>query len=362
MPERDRARGAFVGAAIGDAMGGPVEGSHAERIRRLVGGIAGLLPYREPWIFNGPRPGYCVRPEAGCVTDDTFIRGDFVRFYLDTPPSRTPRDLVTWMLANADFTKWYQPSIEGLRRVERGEATVEDGGRSFFQGGGLGWWTPIGILRMGHPALAAAEVRRFCRIWKAPLEEDLLAAVVAGIAEAGRDGAGVDSVVAVMRGECGSLGRALLDRAVAAARAATDEDDLIRRIYAEMLMPELEVRDREEPPRDRDGPLPAVRAPIADSDAKYMSSFFAEQVPIALAAFVFARGEARAIPLTCLIGRDCDSTATTVGAWVGALHGEAGLPPEWVQLVLDENVPEIALSPMADALFDLAAREAAGHA
>jgi ADP-ribosylglycohydrolase len=152
--KKNRAVGAYLGAAIGDAMGGPAECSHASRIRRLVGEITGFLPYQKPWSFHDPHPGYCLRPDPGCVTDDTFIRADFTRFFLVTRPPRSPRLLADWMLTNADFSGWWPPLIEALRRVERGEVSAEEGGLTFFQGGGIGWWTPVGILHAGNPKRA----------------------------------------------------------------------------------------------------------------------------------------------------------------------------------------------------------------
>lgn len=355
MDIRDRALGAYVGAAIGDAMGGPVEGSHAGRIRRLVGEIKGLLPYGPPHSMSVPHPGYCLRPDAGAVTDDTFIRADFTRFFLETDPPRTPTMLVSWMLANADFSGWWQPIIEGLHRVERGEVTAEEGGLTFFQGGGIGWWTPIGILHAGDPAAAARMTADLSRIWKAPLEQELLGSTQAGLAEAMRPGASTGSVIEAIRAACGPLALALVDRALEIARVADDTADLVRRLYAVILMPELKDRHVKEPPRARDAPMPPVIAPIPDSDEKCMSSFFAEQVPIAVAAFAFGAGEARrAIPAACMIGRDCDSTATTVGAWVGALHGETGLPAEWVETVYRVNAPEIDIRALGLRLADRA--------
>ena len=113
MPNHDRALGAYIGAAIGDAMGGPVEGRHAVYIRRVVGEITGLLPYRKPYTRKDPHPGYTVRTDAGSVTDDTFIRGDFTRFYLDTQPPRTPEMVVEWMLEHADFSMWWAADDRG---------------------------------------------------------------------------------------------------------------------------------------------------------------------------------------------------------------------------------------------------------
>ena len=69
MRDRDRGLGAYIGAAIGDAMGGPVECNHAARIKRLVGKITGLLPYERPYTLIDLHPGYALRPDAGAVTD-----------------------------------------------------------------------------------------------------------------------------------------------------------------------------------------------------------------------------------------------------------------------------------------------------
>jgi ADP-ribosylglycohydrolase len=74
-----------------------------------------------------------------------------------------------------------------------------------------------------------------------------------------------------------------------------------------------------------------------------------------VAAFLFGQGEPRAIPICCMLGRDCDSTATTVGAWVGALHGESGLPGEWVETVCTVNINEIGIRGLAERLIELPA-------
>jgi ADP-ribosylglycohydrolase len=39
-----------------------------------------------------------------------------------------------------------------------------------------------------------------------------------------------------------------------------------------------------------------------------------------------------------MLGHDADSTATMIGSWVGALHGESGLPREWVDTVCQVNI------------------------
>lgn len=354
MRDKDKALGAYFGAAIGDAMGGPVEFNHYARIRRNVGEVTTLMPYEKPYTMQEPRPGYAHHKDAGCVTDDTFIRWDITRFYLETPAPRTPQMLVDWCIENAhiggDFPLWDPPLIEGLLRVQRGEAEAHDAGMTFTQGGGVGWWTPIGIIHAGDPKAAAAEVQRMCAIWKAPLEKDLNGVVQAGLAEAMRPEASLDSVLESMFSVCGPLPQALLHRAIDIANDASSVWDLAEKLYDKVLMPEFELRTIEEPTRFNNSSIPPVRVPLPDSDDLYASWFLAEQVPLAVAALVYGRGELDAIPICCSLGRDADTTATTVGSWVGALHGESGLPSEWVDAVCEVNKREIDIRGLGEQL------------
>jgi hypothetical protein len=260
------------------------------------------------------------------------------------------------MLANTDFFGWWPPLIEALRRVERGDVSAEEGGLTFFQGGGIGWWTPLGILYAGDPEKAAAEGRNLCRIWKAPLEQDFVAAVQAGLAEAMRDGATVDSVMETLLAQCGPLARKLIDRAINITESAKDFDDLVDQLYHNILMPELPYReDRgQEPSRQVDGPMPPNHPPLEYTDELYQSSLFAEQVPLSIVGFLWGKGDPRvSIPATVMLGRDADSTATTVASWVGALHGESGLPNEWVDTVCAANINEIDIRGLAEQLYQL---------
>ena len=61
--------GCLIGGAIGDALGGPVEGMHYEFIRRLYNGrVTDLMPYNRPDDFHqaGPDSGaYARSAQAG---------------------------------------------------------------------------------------------------------------------------------------------------------------------------------------------------------------------------------------------------------------------------------------------------------
>lgn len=77
----ERAAGALVGAAVGDALGGPVEGwtpeqildRHGGRVHRIVG------PWHEDWRTARPIAPY--HKGDGHVTDDTLMTHALVRVY-----------------------------------------------------------------------------------------------------------------------------------------------------------------------------------------------------------------------------------------------------------------------------------------
>lgn len=345
MNVHDRKIGAYLGAAVGDAMGGPVECNHAARIRRLHGRVEGLLPYEPPLTLIEIQPGYALRPDPGCVTDDTFIRAQFTRFFLETRPPRTPTMLAKWLLENADFDCWWPPMTESLRRIQAGEVEPEAAGREFREGGGVGWWTPLPIIHAGEPAATAGACRRLSVVWKGPLEQDLLAGAQAAVAAGMRGEADVGTMLDAVLAECGPTATELVQRGLGIAERAADFDELAGLLYEEALVGE--------PPVQRDDPLPPPLVPLADSDEPYCTCYFAEQVPLAVAAFVFEDGAPAAVPTACSLGRDADSVATLVGSWVGALHGESGLPAEWVGTVLTANEQDLDLRDLAERIAAL---------
>ena len=312
---KDRAMGAFLGAAIGDAMGGPVENMSAEEIKKVYGSIKGFLPYSKDHIGAG----MALHPEPGSITDDTYIRVDITRFYLGTEPPRTPRMLVDFLLENANFSNWWEPAVNALKRISEGKVSAEEGGMTHEPGGGGAWWTPVGIVNAGNPLKAATEIRNLCRPWKGILEQDILAAVHAGTAEAQREKATCDSVVNVILDTCSTEAKKLMQRAAEIGYQAKSSDELIRNLYKHCLV---------------------------------SSILFAEQQPLALAAFVFGKGEPERAILQCvMIGRDCDSTASNVGGWCGGLHGESELPKAWVETVCQVNRCDFDLRELGEKLL-----------
>lgn len=337
----DRIQGAYIGAALGDALGAPVEGWHAQRIREVHGRVETLLPY-DPARLH---PGYALHPEPGSITDDTYIRDDITRFVLryPDPAQRIAEALYAFLMAEAKFDRWWQKARIPLQRIERGETTVQDASKEHDRGGGAGWWTPIGLFWAGYPAKAAEEVRRLSVIWKRPLERQLAGAMQAGTAHSVALEATVESVVAACRAEAGPLGAQLIDRAVeTAVRRGDDLDGLIAEIYDRLLI-------HDDCTDEIDGPVPPTSRAQEPHERKVWS-YFAEQLPVTLAMLVYGKGELRRTMVGVVnLGLDSDSTSTNVGTWIGGLCGLSAIPREWVDALVSAN-PELDLLGDARAL------------
>lgn len=245
----DRMLGAWMGAAIGDAMGGPVEGQHFRNIVKKVGYVDRLLSYSREWAIMDLHPGYALHEEAGSVTDDTFIRADIARYILSQKPPWTVDTLCTYLLQNADFSYWWKPAVDALRRVENGTPPIESG-KIHRQGGGNGWWYPFAMQYRGQPEETARVVRELSQPWKSGLESELLGALVGSMAYALEDGAEHRGVIDTAVELCGgSLGKKLIQRAVEIGESAVSWQELCETCYRRLLI-------HEDPPRDIDADMP----------------------------------------------------------------------------------------------------------
>lgn len=351
---RDRAMGCWLGAAIGDAMGGPVECQHYKRIEEYYGDFKDFLPYRKPPGLIDLKPGYALHATPGSVTDDSFIRLDLTRFYLHAKPPYTPRKLADYLLEHADFGNWWGQAVRVLKRIEKGEVLAEESGLTHTQGGGGGWWQPVAILHAGDPAAASKEAASLCRIWKAPLEKDILSSVVAGQAEAFKEGSTIDSIVEAVIRDSGPLAAKLFERAVDIARKADTPRKLYEQLYGKALVKDCST--------EIDGPMPEHIEPADYADGFYTSTSFAEQQPWALAYLVFGKADPERTVLTAVKGgRDADSIATNTASWLGAMSGESVWPKKWREVVQKVNLIEVDLRKMLDNLLEVAVENGTLH-
>ena len=303
--------GALLGTALGDALGLPAEGLRPETVARRFGGL----------------DRFRLLGRTGFVSDDTeqsaLVAQALVR-HPDDPHC---------------FARAFRRSLVGW----------------FFR---LPWGVGLGTARAC--LRAALGFRR------------------TGVASAGNGAAMRASVVGVLfrdtpaRRE--SFGRALAevthtdpravegalfaaDLAAACAAAAPGEDRgglfwAARARVTERTLGDALDRARE---MDRDG--------AGTSDAARALGTSGYAVPtLAFAAFCFLRHGAqplRAIREAVEAGGDADTIGAIVGAWVGALHGEAGLPDDLLGRIHDGPFGPTHLRDLARALEEIGAGQPA---
>ena len=343
--KRDRIVGAYMGAAAGDALGGPIEGWNAAMIKAVHGKVERMLPYTRPL-----HPGYALHADPGAITDDTYIKNDFAAYVLAFPneKERTAEKLAPWLLQNAHFEWWWPPAVNVLRKVE-GRVSFKEA-QGILMGGGAAWWTPFGLIHAGDPRAAFNETERHAVIWRLPFEQNLIAATQAAVAAAVVEGATVESVSKTMMEFSGPLARKLLSRAQRVAQEHDgDLEGFIKGIYAECLVTECTG--------DIDGPMPA--SALASDPYRGATVLWAEQIPLAYAAFIFGKGDFKTTLVSCAsLGRDTDSITSTCGSWIGGLVGLQGIPADWVQAMQTVNSQEMDLLGIAGKMADAAGARA----
>ncbi|MEV0599229.1 ADP-ribosylglycohydrolase family protein [Streptomyces sp. NPDC050315] len=343
----DRTAGALAGAAVGDALGGPVEGWSPEQIRERHGGpVRGIVgPWYEDWRTARPLAPY--HKGDGHVTDDTLMTHALIRVYeqvrdhLDAyaVAEHLVPDLMTQPLLGEEDA--LQGQRLGLQLGDPAGVIVNCGAAMYM--------APVGLVNAGDPRGAYAE-----------------ALDVAGAHQSsyGREAAGVLAASVAAACTPGATPASVVDAALALAKDGT-------RTAIEAVC-EVAVKYEEFEPA-----LPQLRGAVSPFDtvgpeyrrpslgARRPSRLHSiEELPIALGLLLIGDGDYRETVLGAVnYGRDCDSIATMSGALVGALGHP--VPAEWTTAVseasrLDLKAPADALTAVAREIHhrDLARRRA----
>lgn len=316
-----RVYGCLLGGAIGDAMGGPVEGLHYETIRRDWGRVETLLPYRQPG-GGRPRVNGQRRMEAGAYTDDT-LHALLISWTIGRKGGRiSAEDLAQTWLQRAEIVQdlWYTELI-ALYRWALGGVPAEDAGRGNVAADNtvIGI-APIGLVNAGDPRQAALDARQVAGLLNAGASRSAAGTVAAAVAAALLPDATPENVVAAARAESEPRMAERLDRALDLAGRARSDEEFTVAYYREML---VEWPHSERMSILRNQPSRPGRSIGFDVD---------EVVPAALGLFLLAKGDPRATIVGCVnFGRDCDSIASIGGHVSGALRGVDALPSEWRQ-------------------------------
>jgi ADP-ribosylglycohydrolase len=317
----DRIHASMLGAAIGDAMGAPVEGWHYERIVQRYGVVDTLLPYDRPPDYHAH---FSTVP--GTVTDDTRLKHILCQAILARGRLPQRGDLVkacadAYYAAQTDLERGFLE--EYVLAGMHGERKLIWGGQP--TNGFIMMNSPIGLLCPCDPD------RAFAHSYEIDFISDGYAKYSSAIAAA--------AVAAAMRPKATVL--SIVDEALAACRAHKVEGDLSRNWhwYSHVFEPNERLVETAVEIAARHADVLSVRAEYYETlQMGPLGSEAGQSLAVALGMLVAAEGDLRQAIIGCVnYGRDNDSYATIAGAIAGALQGTGAIPSDWRETVEAAN-------------------------
>lgn len=355
----DRAAGCLVGAAVGDALGGPVEGWSPEAIAERHGGrVRGIVEpfHKDEWRTARPIAPY--HKGDGHVTDDTLMTHALIRVYervRDHLDAYAVADhLVPDLMGNPRWIPELEAEALPLQRIFLAEKWIvarihyghadprEAGVGNIVNCGAAMYMAPVGVVNAGNPRAAYGEALDVAGAHQSSYGREAAAVFAAAVAAAFAPGATPESVV---------------EQALRLAKDGTRE----------AIEAVCDVAARHDDFEDALGPLRGAVEPYDTVGPDYRNPSLGarrpsrlhsiEELPVALGMLLVGGGDYRHTVLGSVnYGRDCDSIATMSGAIVGALRGEPAVPGEWSEEVgrasrLDLRAPAAALTEVAREVF-----------
>ncbi|MFJ7236551.1 ADP-ribosylglycohydrolase family protein [Streptomyces olivaceus] len=363
----ERVTGALVGAAVGDALGGPVEGYSPDQILERHGGrIHGVVG---PWHgadWRTARPLAPYHKGDGHVTDDTLMTHALVRVYATVRGHLDAYAVADHLVPDLLTTPRWIPELEAdalplqriflaekwlVARIHYGHVDPREAGTgNIVNCGAAMYMAPVGLVNAAHPAGAYAEALDVAGAHQSSYGREAAGVFAAAVAAACAPGATPESVVAAALSLAKDGTRAAIEAVCEVAARHSD--------FESALVPLREAVA----PYDTVGP--DYRAPSLG--ARRPSRLHAiEELPVALGMLLVSGGDFRHAVLGAVnYGRDCDSTATMAGALSGALGSP--VPEEWAKTVaeasrLDLWEPAAVLTGVAREVFERDVRGRRAH-
>ncbi|MGY0066709.1 ADP-ribosylglycohydrolase family protein [Streptomyces sp. QTS137] len=353
----ERITGALVGAAVGDALGGPVEGYSPEQIAERHGGrVHGVVG---PWNGDAWRTARPIAPYHkgdGHVTDDTLMTHALVRVYARVRDHLDAHAVADHLVPDLMTHPRWIPELEAealplqriflaekwlVARIHYGHVDPREAGvGNIVNCGAAMYMAPVGLVNAARPAGAYAEALDVAGAHQSSYGREAAGVLAAAVAAACVPGATPDSVVAACLSLAKDGTRTAIERVCEVASRHTDFESALRPLREAVA------------PYDTVGP--DYRSPSLG--ARRPSRLHAiEELPVALGMVVVAGGDFRHAVLGAVnYGRDCDSIATMAGAVTGALGSP--VPGDWARTVaeasrLDLLEPAAALTEVAREVF-----------
>lgn len=335
----EKSTGALVGGAVGDALGGAVEGWTPDQIRERHGGwVTGIVgPWFDDWRTARPIAPY--HKGDGHITDDTLMTHALVDVYDEVRDHLDAYAIADHLVPKLIDERRWVPELESdallLQRVFLAEKWLvarihyghvdprEAGVGNIVNCGAAMYVAPVGIANAGDPAGAYREAIDLAGAHQSSYGREAAGVYAAAVAAAMRPDATPSSVIDA----CQALAKdGTLDAIVATAEAAASCADWPEAIPV--------LRAAVEP---FDSVGPDYREPAADARRPSRTRSI-EELPVALGLVLVSGGEVRQAVLGGTnYGRDADSIASMAGAISGALRGLSGVPDEWASAVADAS-------------------------
>ncbi|MGV9352367.1 ADP-ribosylglycohydrolase family protein [Streptomyces misionensis] len=286
---RDRARGALLGLAVGDALGAPAENLKPSEIRARWGRITDFVADRpqgtddtEYALFSG-----LLLARHGSALTPAHVEAAWHEWIADRAEGT---------FRGAGFSE--RGTLENLRRGLVAPISAQH--RHAWSDGLAMRAAPFGVFAAGRPGEAAR-----------------LVAIDGAVSH---EGEGIHGGQAVAAGVAAAMAGAPVPVVIAAALAVIPDDSWTAR----SLRRAVAVAHRGER---------AVRSAVVIGGYPW-TDLAPEAVALAFGAYATADGDFREAVLTAVnMGRDADTTAAVAGALAGATRGAAAIPPHWAEAI-----------------------------
>lgn len=332
MHSLHNAEAVIVGAAVGDALGGAVEGYSPEQIIERHGGpVEGIV---EPWFadWENARPMSPYHKGDARVTDDTLMTHALIEVYRRVGRHLTAYDvaeqLVPIMMTEPRWIPELEKTTVILNRVFLAEKWIvqrchyshadprEAGVGNVVNCGAAMYMAPVGVMNAADPEAAYAEALDIAGAHQSSYGREAAAVFAAAVAASLAPGATASTVFGAARDLAHDGTRAALE----AIEEAVGLDGDLQRNLRDAIRPFDTVGETYRQP-DMDARKPSRTKSI-------------EELPVALGYVLGRGGDYRAAVLGAVnYGRDCDSIATMAGAVCGGLKGLDAIPPDWIDQV-----------------------------
>ncbi|MGW3116297.1 ADP-ribosylglycohydrolase family protein [Streptomyces sp. NPDC001107] len=334
----DRITGALVGAAVGDALGGPVEGYSPDQIlERHSGRVHGIVG---PWngeAWRTARPLAPYHKGDGHVTDDTLMTHALIRVYDRVRDHLDAYAIADHLVPDLMTTPRWIPELEQealplhriflaekwlVARLHYGHVDPREAGiGNIVNCGAAMYMAPVGLVNAANPTAAYTEAIDIAGAHQSSYGREAAGVFAAAVAAAATPGATPDSIVTMALSVAKDGTRTAIEKVCEAASPHTD--------FESALIPLREAVA----PYDTVGPDYRTPSLGARRPSRLHSI---EELPIALGMLLVSRGDYRHAVLGAVnYGRDCDSIATMTGALAGALGSP--VPEDWSKQVAEAS-------------------------